>query len=275
MKILKLLLTTTLLLSIKTTVSQITLDNIVSSPYQLGYTFYPVQLDANETKYLFHDTSNNKFNLYNMNFTPFMTNIPLPGSYNNMYRIMYVTRRLFDCDSSNIEFVYSAPSEIDKPFKILRTNGNVLFSLDSAAGPYCYGCIGGSDEIHPIRNTSVGTKLFLYKYNSTFTAKTHVYSLCGQLPTGYYDFSVPFTSALKVFPNPTTNQLTFEIDITGNVQNYDLTIYDINGKEVKKERNVRNSKYVLDVGNLSGGSYFYSLTNETKTIHSGKFIIAK
>ena len=264
----------TLALTIKTVSSQITLDNIVGSTYQIGWSFFPVQLDANETKYLFRDTTANTFSLYNMNFSPYLLNVALPGAYNYNYQIMYVTRRLFDCDSTNIEYVYSAPLSLTLPFSIYRTSGTLLFKLDSAAGPYCYGCFGGADEVHPIRNTSAGAKMFLMKYDPTYTnTKTYVYSLCASLPTGYYELSNKLSTEVKVFPNPTNNQLIFEVDIAGNISKYNLTIYDVNGKEIKKESDIKTRRFTLDASNFASGVYFYSLTNDSKTINSGKFIM--
>ncbi len=278
MKIIKLLLTLTLSLSFQISWGQITLDNIVSNTYILSGTFYPVELDNNETKYVFVDTTTNKFSLYNMNFTPYLSNIALPGTYNYNYMVMYVSRRLFDCDSTNIEYVYSAPFTPASTFKIFRTNGTLIFSLDSAVGLYSIGALGGSNDIRPIRKTSAGTKMFLGKWNPAWTGsnlKTYVYSLCGQLPEGYTELFNPLISSAKVYPNPTSTQLTFEISLPSNIKKYDLTIYDTSGKEIKKEQSVTTTKHDLDVSNFNNGVYFYSLTNEGKTIYTGKFVMTK
>ena len=168
---------------------QITLDYAdPNNTYGLGWSFFPVDIDNNETKYCFLDTVNNKFSLYNMNFTPFMTNIQLPGSFNQNYVVMYISRRLFDCDSSNIEYMYSAPFVLSSTLKILRTNGNVLFTKDSTIALYSIGCLGGSNDMRPIRKTSAGTKMFLGKYvpsNPNNNIQNQVYSLCGTLPIGF------------------------------------------------------------------------------------------
>src|SRR3972149_7170144 len=84
--------------------AQITLDNIVDSVNR-GDDFYMARISPTETKYVFLDTVTNTFSLYNMDFTPFMTNIAVPEPFDIMTYPMqpiYITRALFDCDTSNI-----------------------------------------------------------------------------------------------------------------------------------------------------------------------------
>lgn len=279
MKIIKILLTLTLWLSFQISSGQITLDySDNNNTYGLGWTFYPVDIDNNETKYFFMDTVNNQFTLYNMNFTPFMSNIQIPGSYNVNYSVMYLSRRLFDCDSSNIEYMYSAPFVPSSTLKILRTNGNVLFSKDSTIALYSIGALGGSNDMRPIRKTSAGTKMFLGKYvpsNTNNNIQNQVYSLCGALPQGYAEIFNPLVSAAKVYPNPTTNEVVFEINIPSNVSKYDLTLYDLNGKTIIKVQDLKSNRHSLDISAFNSGVYFYSLTSDNKPFATGKIVSTK
>lgn len=279
MKIIRLKITVILCLTLKLVTGQITLDYIDNSnTYWLGTTFYPVDIDNNMTKYLFIDTANNRFNLYNMNFTPFMTNIQLPGSYNLNYKVMYVSRQLFDCDSTTIEYVYSAPHEYSSPFKIFQTNGNLVFSLDSAVGIYLIGILGGSNDIRPIRKTSAGYKMFLGKYvpsNPHNVLQYRVYSLCGELPMGYIESINPLTSSAKVYPNPTNSEITFEVTLPTNISKYNLVIYDTNGKEMIKENNLKSNRHTIDISTFSSGVYFYSLMDNNKPFATGKILSTK
>src|SRR5207247_11291030 len=103
------------------------------------------------------------------------------------FQVLYVTRSLFDCDTSNIEYVYANTVGGTKPFYIMRTDGTQLFQLDSAIGYFCLGyCLGLSDIIKLIRNTSAGAKLFLN--NVQGNQDVHIYSLCGTLPEEVFDF---------------------------------------------------------------------------------------
>ena len=259
-------------------IGQITLDREVDSLF-LADQFKAVQISPTETKYYFADTTTNTFSLYNMDFTPFLTNISVPEPFAitaEDFQALYITRALFDCDTSNIEYAFTSPTDNNQPFRIVRTDGTLLFQLDSANGPYCIGsCLGLSDVIRPIINTSSGAKLFLQKYNAGYE-QIFVYSLCGTLPTDVFDFTSLNQSYVKVFPNPSSMTLTFQISPPDNMNEYELVIVDNNAREMKREKvNLRNLNYVMDASNMSSGTYFYSLCTKNKSYQSGKFILTK
>ena len=256
--------------------AQITLDTIIT-PLGIGYDFYTAQISATETKYVLLDTTANTFSLYNINFTPFLLNIPVPEPFAMAtvgFQPIYISRSLFDCDTSNIEYAYEAPTNSTKTFRIMRTDGTILFQLDSANGPYCVGgCLGMSDIIVPIKNTSAGTKLFLQR---PYTTSIHIYSLCGTLPTDIFDFSETQKSFIKVFPNPTAYTLTFQINPPDNLNEYELVLLDNNAKEIKRLKvNSPTANYTIDISNFCSGTYYYTLCTKTKASQTGKFIIAK
>lgn len=258
--------------------AQITLDHEVDSLF-LTSQFKTVQISPAETKYFVADTLTNTFSLLNLDFTPFLSNIVVPEPFAiatvNM-QALYITRTLFDCDSSNIEYAYTSPSDINKPFRILRTDGTLLFQLDSANGPYCYGnCLGGTDLLRPIINTSNGAKLFLQKYNAGYE-QIFIYSLCGNLPSDVFDTNLLNQIYVTVYPNPSSSSVTFNIDPPDNISEFELAIIDSNAHQVKCEKinsNFRN--YMLNTSNMSSGTYFYSLCTKYKSYQTGKFIITK
>lgn len=257
------------------TTAQITLDTVITPYFGFGYDFFPTQISPTETKYVVCDTVTNSFSLYNMDFSPFLLNIAVPQPFGLFdYQVMYVSRGLFDCDTTNIEYAYGATTTANLPYYVMRTDGTQLFRVDSAFGPYCIGgCQGLSDYTRPIRNTSAGAKLFLYKTN---TGAINIYSLCGSLPTEVLDFSSTNQSFVQLFPNPTSSTLTFQINPPDNMNDFDLVILDNTGREVQRQKvNFSNNKYTMDVTSLSGGMYFYSLCTKTKAYQSGKFIITK
>jgi hypothetical protein len=256
--------------------AQITFDTTITPLDGLGWDFYTVQISSTETKYLFEDTVTNTFSLYNMDFTPFMTNIAVPQPFESFtFQVLYVTRSLFDCDTSNIEYAYATTSGGTKPFYIMRADGTQLFQLDSAFGIFCLGgCLGLSDIIKPIRNTSAGAKLFLHK--GIANIDVHIYSLCGTLPEEVFDFMNINQSFVKIFPNPSSSSLTFQINLPDNINEYELVIWDNNAKEIKREKvNLRNDKHFIDISSFSSGTYYYSLCTKTKAYQSGKFILTK
>jgi hypothetical protein len=257
--------------------AQITLDRqIDSSAY--GLLWRMVQISPTETKYFFADTLNQSFSLYNMDFSPFITNIPVPDPFAFTsplhFEVYYITRALFDCDTSNIEYVFAAPQNGHKPFRIYRTDGTLLFQRDSSFAPYCYGDCGngGSDGLPPIISTSAGAKLVLTSYTSG-NEQDFVYSLCGTLPSDVFDFATMPNSYVRIFPNPTSGQLTFQINLPDNMNEYELVILDSNGREVRrgKTRDL-NRNYSIDVRDFSSGTYFYTLCTKSKSYQSGKFI---
>ncbi len=263
--------------------AQITLDTTLLCPPLwsiIGYAFYPVQISENETKYVVTDTVSNTFNIYNMDFTPFMLNIAVPGPFLNSdgsyYYVMYVTRTVFDNNPDDIEYIFSSPTgHANRKFYIMRTNGDVLFERDSSFCPYDYGILGASQEIRPIFNTSAGLKLYLDKTgNSPF--KMSIYSLPGTLPSNMYRFEKFNRSFVKVFPNPASNTLTFEISPPDNINDYELIITNTNAEEITRTKIAGNNyRYTINVSDLSSGIYFYTLSTKNKPYQSGKFIITK
>lgn len=261
-------------------VAQITLvAQIDSSAY--GFLWQMVQISSTETKYCFKDTVNNTFSLLNMDFTPFIANILVPEPWASFtpeyYEAYYITRDLFDCDTSNIEFVFAAPLTFNKPFRILRTDGTELFRLDSAIGLYCSGDCGngGSDILSPITNTSASARMVLTKINSG-NEVDYIYSLCGSLPMQVFDFSGISKSYVRIFPNPTAGVLTFQLNLPDNRNEYELVILDSQGKELKRENvNTRGRVFSVDVKDFDNGPYIYSLCTKYKIYQNGKFIINK
>ena len=84
--------------------AQITLEHNYSVPP--GKMFYFTDLGNNNYKYVLIDYYNDKINLYNLDHTPYMLNI-IPGIPldSGVFDISYITTSLFDCDSTNIEYV--------------------------------------------------------------------------------------------------------------------------------------------------------------------------
>lgn len=74
---------------------------------------------------------------------------------------------------------------------------------------------------------------------------------------------------MSVFPNPTTDFITFESAEKGT--NRILRIFDINGRELKNIE-FNNLKVNIDVSSFSKGHYSYVLQEENELLNSGFFI---
>ncbi len=77
--------------------------------------------------------------------------------------------------------------------------------------------------------------------------------------------------SVKVYPNPFSEYTTMEI-INKKNQNCILTLYDLFGREVKKYE-IRNLKTEISRDDLTGGMYFYQVTDNGQFNSSGKIII--
>lgn len=80
--------------------------------------------------------------------------------------------------------------------------------------------------------------------------------------------------SVKVYPNPFSNSTTLQIIPQGGrvITNYELKIYDLFGREVRKYE-IGNQKTEILRGDLRSGMYFYQVKNEQQMIGSGKIII--
>ena len=255
--------------------AQITLEQQVDT-FSIGYYFKAVHISDTETKWFIADTSGTFFNLYNLDWSPFLTNITLPEPMGFDFQVLYITRSLFDCDTANIEFLYEDPLNINHSLKVLRTDGTVLLQVDSANAPYCFGSCGGGGEVTvPVINTEDNAKLFVQKYVNGI-ATILVYGLCGTLPTGYIDFTTVEQPAVKLYPNPASEKLTFEVILPDNQHEYELIINNSLSQEIKRVKpGLASNRFEMSTQDFPSGTYSYTLVTPGKTPRSGKFVIAR
>ncbi|HMI06273.1 MAG TPA: hypothetical protein VK528_01905, partial [Flavobacterium sp.] len=154
-----------------------------------------IDLGDGDFKYVAVDYVNSKINIYNTDFTPYLTNITtaLPMT---SHEIAYISKKLFDCDSTTIEYVLVDNDFTE--FRVFNTSGAPVFSRVNVIAPFCYGCYNASLERKPIVNTAEGTKLILSDVNGF---NTYVYNLCGTLPLQVTDFEET-GNMLTVYPVP-------------------------------------------------------------------------
>ncbi len=255
---------------------QITYESSYPGPNSLSVSrLLLTNISTNEYKYEYVDYASNQLKLFNLNHTPFLTvNVPVTLISEAEHNIGYVTRTLFDCDSTQIEYAI-LPQNGARNFYIYREDGTLLFQKDSTIAPYCFGCLGGWEDIRPITNSSAGAKLFLMKDSPTGFMTVDVYGLCGSVPVNLIE-SKNTGHFVKVYPNPSAGLTTFQFDLPGNTENYSLMIYNSAGQIVRSEKIAKGVlKFSLDNTNLSAGVYLYSLQSQTNEIKTGKFIIAK
>lgn len=275
-------------------VGQVTYENtyVTHSHVSLGFQeFFLTNLGNNDYKYVIYtygfSAGASSFSLYNLDHSPFILNIPMPvvsDSLNYAYRLGYVSSTLFDCDSANVEYaiMLDIPTPAVSPnFAVYRTDGTLIFSKDSVGTIFCVGCGSGSWETHPIMNTSAGAKLFLFNYRDTNgnydpngDQHTYVYGLCGILPENITEIDQSI-SYVKVFPNPGSNEINFDIAAPDHSQDYELTIFNTSFQSIIKNSIKSKTKITIDAASMSSGTYFYSLQNKNKIFQTGKFVLSK
>ncbi len=226
-------------------------------------------------KYIYTDYSTNELKIFNIDHTPFLT-IPItePMVNEQEYVIGYVTKSLFDCDTSMIEYALM-PVNWRRTLYILRQDGTILFSRDSTIATYCVGCFSGSYDVRPIVNTPSGAKLFLAKNdNNGYQMTVDVYSLCGTLPMEA-DPILDNSNMLTVFPNPAhKSEIYFKLNNSNVVLRSFLEIYDSSNRLIKSiDWSDHSDQCVFDGRFYGSGLYYYRLISNKNILQSGKFII--
>ncbi len=75
-------------------------------------------------------------------------------------------------------------------------------------------------------------------------------------------YSLPDIESFKVYPNPSSGIIYFEID--NSVKNLNLYIYNISGKQLYSDNVVNNGKNSLNLSFLSKGTYFMQIVSGEK-----------
>ena len=70
-----------------------------------------------------------------------------------------------------------------------------------------------------------------------------------------------------------TSTATLKIFSKEKIENAELKIYDLLGKEVKSISGINSDKIKVERKNISSGTYFYCLRNFNKIIAHGKIMI--
>ncbi len=255
--------------------AQITLENLYSGTGK----FVLTQIAPNQFKYFLFDPPTNQFKLYNLNHSLDMTvNIPLTFNLSSsQYYVSFVTKSLFDCDSTNIEyavmFLGDGNAWYPNPyFAVYRTNGTLFQKIDSVRYfNYSNGINYGTyNNIVPIINTPAGTKLILSKP----TGQAAVYSLCSFLPTSIVKNEYPFDEMGNPFPNPTNYQITLPYLLPKNETIGKLIITNSIGQIVKEfDVDDNFNSIMLNKNELSPGTYFYNIKSGQNNSETKKFIL--
>lgn len=94
------------------------------------------------------------------------------------------------------------------------------------------------------------------------------------MPHSPNDPSAPKEKVLKVYPNPATTKINFEVQ-GNNEGTYEIIIYNFLGKRINDLKNI-NTTTSLDLSNYYSGIYIYQLRDASGTlVESGKFNVIR
>jgi len=85
------------------------------------------------------------------------------------------------------------------------------------------------------------------------------------------NISMVSNANITVYPNPFSAQTTIDI-LNANLRNALLSIYDMNGNEVRHIENINSGIINIDRKSLISGMYFYRLVNNGQMIGTGKLM---
>ncbi|QJB35367.1 T9SS type A sorting domain-containing protein [Chitinophaga oryzae] len=80
---------------------------------------------------------------------------------------------------------------------------------------------------------------------------------------------------MKLYPNPATNFINFEIQQHNNDRIYDLIVYNFLGKKIDQIKGI-SSRTTVHLDNYYNGLYIFQLRDQRgNLVESGKFNVVK
>lgn len=162
--------------------------------------------------------------------------------------------------------------------KMLHTQGGPVYFAGTTAGVYSTVKLAGMETLWVQEATTLignmlvdmiearesdGTLVVATQGGGIFSTKV-VYTSVPEIKEAEYAFALE-----QNYPNPVKNTTTFNFSLGKNCF-VDLTLYDINGKEMQKIGNgyysMGKHKVLIDAESLSAGTYFYILKTDEGTI---------
>ena len=110
--------------------------------------------------------------------------------------------------------------------------------------------------------------------NSLFIAGTNLESSAKTIYLGRLDCSFSRLNAgkSKLFPNPLIERSVLNFDNKEN-EIYTLKIFDARGQLIRSLNNIMTGSIIIERGNLHEGAYFYLLSDRSKRVDAGKFVV--
>ena len=187
---------------------------------------------------------------------------------------LYVTGRFADSSFFDTISLFSQNS-IDLYVANYDTLGNVKYAVQSA----------GSSASDWFGGFSISSDNFGNVYLTGIFQGSAMFGSIPITSTGYDDILVakigPLGNAIqdlikfkdyKIYPNPTSQRATLEFN-NSRQESHTLTLYDTQGRIIKKMINIKTDKVTIEKENFPSGLYFFQLFNGNQVIFTGKLII--
>jgi len=187
---------------------------------------------------------------------------------------LYVTGRFADSSFFDTISLFSQNS-IDLYVANYDTLGNVKYAVQSA----------GSSASDWFGGFSISSDNFGNVYLTGIFQGSAMFGSIPITSTGYDDILVakigPLGNAIqdllkfkdyKIYPNPTSQRATLEFN-NSRQESHTLTLYDTQGRMIKKMTNIKTDKITIEKENFPPGLYFFQLFNGNQVIFTGKLII--
>lgn len=160
-----------------------------------------------------------------------------------------------------VDFVYSGADTMCISYGIQSLSGGA-----PAGG--VYSGTGVTGNIFDPNVAGIGNNVITYTYTDSNSCSNNALVNITVLGCAIVDDN-SFHSIL-VYPNPFS--IHFVIQSEQLLNNATLTLFDMTGKQVLTIPNINSNSIQVDRNNLSSGMYFYSLTESSEIIKTGKII---
>ncbi len=273
----------TLLLLVSSMIANAQIDLIYEAPAHSS----PVLVADNCVKNAIVDFNTNptEFYLYNLDNSLFRTcELPAGITAASLWWVSYPTLSLFDCDSTNVEYILVQPAGMPEGTPhtwVVREDGTVL--LDLPGFTFYGGAISNNAENQGGMWNDAESAVMNVIQGQYSTDPRRYYRVCGSVPskfrvsmgdlTGIAPYDGPVREGMKLFPNPAESEIRINYELPAGAKSGVLRVFDLQGKMVK-EWNVTSQfdHIVFDVSSLQSGTYIAHLLLNNGSKVSEKFV---
>jgi len=148
------------------------------------------------------------------------------------------------------------------------TSGNLLVLVESNYGGSGNGNVGGDIDFNCTANMSSKAEFWWgnpIQTTGTLSSNRPVIQLTFSTVTGEHTEIPAIDNSFSIFPNPATKTFYYS---TGQIENADLQIFDMQGNQVYSEKIANQTSGSVDVSSLPQGCYIVMIVNDNLNLYS-------